>query len=35
MGQAVRMTFELAGFLTILDVTSTRDEALARFDGRA
>jgi anti-anti-sigma factor len=34
IGQVVRMTFELAGFLSIFDVASTRDEALARFADR-
>jgi anti-anti-sigma factor len=34
MGHAVRMTFELAGFLPIFEVASTRDEALARLAGR-
>ena len=34
LGQAIRLTFDLAGFLSILDVAPTRDEALARFAGR-
>jgi len=35
LGQAVRMTFELAGFLPIFDVAASRDEAVARLAGRA